>query len=165
MFRGWKRPEKGFFDEMERQFEEMDKLMTQMMQSMGREPLVYGFSLQVGPDGVPHIERFGNVRPMDVSGSGNVREPFTSSILDDKNNELKITAEMPGIRKEEIQVNAAEDEITIKADGERKYYKNLKTPSLIDPESASAKYNNGVLEVTFKLKEPVKQKGRTIKIE
>ncbi len=163
MFKGWKRPDHGFFDEIERQFEEMDKLMTQMVQSMGREPLVYGFSLQVSPDGIPHVERFGNVRPMDVSG--NVREPFISSILDDKNMELKITAEMPGIQKEEIQVNAAEDEITIKADGERKYYKNLKAPSLIDPDSAKAKYNNGVLEVTFKLKEPVKQKGRTIKIE
>ncbi|HEY9246028.1 MAG TPA: Hsp20/alpha crystallin family protein, partial [Candidatus Methanoperedens sp.] len=61
MFRGYRRPDKGFFDEFERQIEEMNQLMTQMMQSMGSEPLVYGFSLQFGPDGIPHIERFGNV--------------------------------------------------------------------------------------------------------
>ncbi len=163
MFRGWKKPQKGFFDEFERQFEEMDELMNRMMQSMSKEPLVYGFSLQVGPDGVPHVERFGNVGPMDVTSG--IREPFTSSIVDEKNEEFKMTAEMPGIRKEEIQVNAAEDEVTISADGERKYFKKLKTPSPVDPDSAKAKYNNGVLEVTFKLKEPMKPKGRTINIE
>lgn len=163
MFRGWRRPEKGFFDEFGKEFEEMNEMITSMMQSIGKEPLIYGFSLQVGPDGVPHIERFGNVRPMDISGS--VREPFTNSIIDDRNNELKITAEMPGIQKEEIQVSAAEDEVTIRADGERKYYKNLTTSCPVDPDSATAKYNNGVLELTFKLKEPLKPKGKTVKVE
>ncbi len=162
MFRGWKTPEKDFFEEFEKQFEEMNELMNRMMQSMSKEPLVYGFSLQVGPDGVPHVERLGNVSPMDVTG---VREQFTSSIVDEKNEELKITAEMPGIQKEEIQVNATEDEVTIRADGERKYFKKLRTASPVDPDSAKAKYNNGVLEVTFKLKEPMKPKGRTITIE
>lgn len=163
MFRGWKTPEKDFFEEFEKQFEEMNELMNRMMQSISKEPLVYGFSLQVGPDGVPHVERFGNVRPMDVTGV--IREPFTSSFVDEKSEELKITAEMPGIQKEEVQVNATEDEITISADGERKYFKKLKTTCPVDPDSAKAKYNNGVLEVTFKLKEPAKPKGRTITIE
>lgn len=163
MFKGWRRPEKGFFDEFERQFEEMNELMNRVIQSTGKEPLVYGFSLQVGPDGIPHIERFGNVTPMDA-GAG-VREPFTSSIVDEENNELRITAEMPGIQKEEIQVNATEDEVTINADGERKYSKKLKTACPVDPDSAKAKYNNGILEVTFKLKEPLKPKGKKITIE
>ncbi len=167
MFKGWRRPEKGFFDEFERQFEEMNELMSRVIQSTGKEPLVYGFSLQVGPDGIPHIERFGNVTPMDVSAGVNagVREPFTSSMIDKENNELRITAEMPGIQKEEIQVSATEDEVTINADSERKYNKKLKTACPVDPDSAKAKYNNGILEVTFKLKEPLKPKGKKITIE
>jgi HSP20 family protein len=163
MYRGWRRPEKGFFDEFERTMEEMNKSIDSMMRSLGEEPLVYGFSLQVGPDGIPHVQRFGNVIP--TVGGEKVREPFTSSMIDEKNNEFNITVEMPGIQKEDIEVNATEDEIVIRTEGERKYYKSIKTPEPVDPDSASAKYNNGVLEVTLKLKEPSKQKGKSVKIE
>ncbi|KCZ72075.1 molecular chaperone (small heat shock protein) [Candidatus Methanoperedens nitroreducens] len=163
MFRDWRRPARGFFDEFEKEIEEMNESVNRMMRSLGDKPLVYGFSLQVGPDGVPHVEHFGNVRP---TGRGeDMREPFTSSMIDEKNNEFRITVEMPGVQKENIEVNATENEVMIKADGERKYYKRVKTPIDVDPDSAKAKYNNGILEVTFKFKEPSKQKGKTVKIE
>lgn len=160
MFRGWRRPEKEFFEEIEREIEAMNEMINRLHR--GDEPLVYGFSLRIGSDGVPHMERFGNLTSRETID--NTREPFTSSIVDEKNNELRITAEMPGIRKENIEVNATGNEVVIRAEaGERKYYKNVKTPS-IDPESARAKYNNGVLEITFKLKEPVRT-GKAVKIE
>lgn len=163
MFRGWKRQDKGFFDEFEKEIEEMNETISRMMRSLGEEPLVYGFSVQVGPDGVPHVEHFGNVRS---TGRGeNVREPYTSSIIDEKSNEFNITVEMPGIKKEDIEVNAIENEVIIKANGERKYYKSVRTPSPVDPDSAKARYNNGLLEVTLKLKEPAKPKGKAVKIE
>lgn len=170
MFRRWGRPEKGFFDEFEKEIEEMNQLIDSMMRSTGNEPLVYGFSMQVGPDGVPHVRRFGNVRPSGGLNVGepeqNAREPYISSIMDEKNNEFNITAEMPGIRKEDIELGTTENEVTIKADGEgRKYYKSVNTPCPVDPDSAKAKYNNGVLEVTLKFKETHKPKGKTIKIE
>ncbi len=174
MFRGWRRPEKGFFEEFEKELEEeleeMNELINRVMHSFG-EPLVYGFSMQVGPDGVSHVERFGNVMPAGNELSAretehSVREPFTSSMIDEKNNELNITAEMPGIKKEYIKLNATETEVIIKADSEgRKYYKSVNTPCPVDPDSARAKYNNGVLEVTLKLKEAPKPKGKTVKIE
>ncbi len=158
------RPEKGFFNEFERQFEEMNKIINNMMQS--DKPQVYGISVQVGPDGVPHIEHFGNVRPTWQRPQQDIREPFTSTMVDEKNNEFNITAEMPGIGKEDIEVDATENEVFIKAEGnERKYYKNVRTPAPVDTEIAKAKYNNGVLEVTFKLKEPHVAKGKKIKIE
>lgn len=127
MFRGWRKPEKGFFDEFEREIEEMNQLIDSMMRSTGSEPLVYGFSMHVGRDGVPHTEHFGNVRPahneLNVrEEEHNVREPFTSSMIDEKNNELNITAEMPGIKKEDIELNAAENEVVIKADSEGRKY-------------------------------------------
>lgn len=167
MFRGWKKPEKGFFEEFEKELEEMNELINRMMRSTG-EPLVHGFSLRVGADGVPHVEHFGNVMPARVEESreNDVREPFTSSIVDEKSNEFNITAEMPGIKKEDIELNATESEVVIKADSEgRKYFKSVNTPCPVEPDSARAKYNNGVLEVTLKLKEFRKPKGKTVKIE
>ncbi|MBM2834655.1 MAG: heat shock protein Hsp20 [Candidatus Brocadiaceae bacterium] len=156
--------EKGFFDEMEREFEQMNELMNRMMTSIGKEPQVYGFSIQAGPEGIPHVERFGNVVP--VGKDSDVREPFTSSIINEKDNEFNVTAEMPGIGKDDIEINATENEVAIKAEsGGRKYYKKLNTPAKIDPDSAKAKYNNGVLEVTLRLKEPPGKKGKKIDIE
>jgi HSP20 family protein len=164
MERDWRKIEKGFFNEFEKEREQMNDLVNRMMQSMGKEPQVYGFSMQVGPDGIPHVERFGNVIP--VGKDRDVREPFTSSLVDEKKNELNITAEMPGINKEDIELNATENEIIIKADSNaRKYYKFIKTPGPIDTDSAAAKYNNGVLEVTFKFKDMKKPDGKPIKIE
>ncbi|MCX9083640.1 MAG: Hsp20/alpha crystallin family protein [Candidatus Methanoperedens sp.] len=164
MFKDWKRADKGFFNGFEKEMEQINDIMTNMMRSVGTEPQVYGFSMQVGPDGVPHIERFGNIVP--VGKDSDVREPFTSSMIDEKNNEFNITAEMPGINKEEIELNATENEVVIKANSAtRKYYKFIPAASPIDPESANAKYNNGVLEVTFKLKDSNQPKGKSIKIE
>ncbi len=160
MFRGWKKPEKGFFEEFEKELEEMNEMMDSMMRNLGREPQVFGFSMMVGPGGVPQVEHFGNAVPADA-----VREPYTSSIIDEKTNELNITADMPGIRKEDIEVSATENEVFIKGEGNgRKYTKSVKTPA-VDPDSSKAKYNNGVLEVTLKLKESPKPPGKTVKIE
>jgi HSP20 family protein len=164
MFKDWRRTDKGFFNEFEKEMEQINDLVNHMMQSIGKEPQVYGFSMQVGPDGIPHIERFGNVVP--VGKDSDIREPFTSSMIDEKNNEFNITAEMPGINKEDIELNATENEIVIKANSAtRKYYRFIPVASPIDPESASAKYNNGILEVTLKLKESKKLQGKNIKIE
>ena len=171
MFEGWRRTDKGIFEEFEKQIEEMNDLMEKMMRETGKEPLVYGFSMHIGPDGIPHVEQFGNVRQGGMEQIGlpkgqDVREPFASSIIDEKNKELCITAEMPGIRKEDIELNAAENRLVIKADSNgRKYFKTIAVPAPIDPDSARAKYNNGVLEVTLKLKGSVKPEGKTIKIE
>ena len=164
MFRGWKRIDKRFFDEFEKDLEEMNGIIDSIMRNPSH---VYGFSMMVGPDGVPHVEQFGNDNHVITGENKNnvIREPYTSSISDEKKNELYITAEMPGISKEDIQVNATENEVIIKAQGGgRKYYKSVQTPA-IDPDSSKAKYNNGVLEVILKLKEVTKADGKKINIE
>lgn len=164
MWKEWRKNENGFFDEFEREFEQMNELMNRMMASLGKEPQVYGFSIQAGPEGLPRVERFGNLLP--VGKDSDVREPFASSLINEKDNELNITAEMPGIEKKDIEVNATESEIVIKAEGNgRKYYKSIAAPSPVEPDSAKAKYNNGVLEVTLRLKELNTPKGKKIDIE
>ncbi len=174
MFEGWRRTDKGIFEEFEKQMEEMNELMEKMMHETGKEPLVYGYSMHIGPDGIPHVEHFGNVRQDGLEQIGgfpgpkdqDVREPFASSIIDEKNKELCITVEMPGVRKEDIELNATENQLVIKADSNgRKYSKTITNPSPVVPDSARAKYNNGVLEITLKLKGSRKPEGKTVKIE
>ena len=171
-----RRHENGLFEEMEQMMEEMNSVMGHMTHSMGKEPQVFGYSMHVGPDGVPHVKHFGNTEPSQGCGTGTcglteaaeepgVREPFTSSVVDENKNELYITAEMPGVEKQEIDVSATGEDVVIKAEhGERKYAKTVRTPAEVDPDTAFAKYNNGVLEVTLKLKE-LKPEGKSVAVE
>ena len=76
-----------------------------------------------------------------------------------------MTAEVPGVAKEDIQLEVAEDTLTIKVDTkDRKYYKEVKLPCEVDEKSAKATYQNGVLDVEFKKLKP-KKKGKKIKVE
>lgn len=168
MFIERRRTDRGVFEEIEKELEEMNIIMNHMINHGRSKPEVYGFTLQVGSDGVPHMERFGNVRTANKSAEiaeVNVREPFVSSIIDEKNNVLNITAEMPGIHKKEIELNATENEVIIKTTGERKYYKAFPAPCPVDPDSAKAKYNNGLLEITLKIMDTIKPDGNSINIE
>lgn len=164
------------FDEFEREFEEMNRMMDRMFASMrGKDwsqvppdhPLYYGVSVNVGPDGVPRVQEFGNVRSegRDVLESG-VREPFVTSFLDEEHDQVRITAEMPGVDKERVKVQIAGDTLTLRAQGDdRTYEKTLRLGVPVKEDSAKARYNNGVLEVTVDLKAPVKPKGREVKVE
>ncbi len=171
MFEEWRKTDKGIFEEFEKQIEEMNELMEKMMHEAGKEPLVYGFSMHIGPDGIPHVEQFGNAKPESLPQIGlpkeqDVREPFASSIIDEKNKKLCITVEMPGVGKEDIELSATESQLAIKAESrDRKYFKTVASPVPVDTGSARAKYNNGVLEVTLKLKDKIKPEGKTVKIE
>lgn len=133
--------------------------------------LYYGYSLTIGPDGKPQVREFGNVRPTRTGqlevGS---REPFVETMIDEKQNQLKVMAEMPGIRKEDISTEVTEKSLTIRAEhGERKYDTTVSLDIEVDPNSAKAIYNNGVLEIALKLKSPPseqqKHKGISVRIE
>jgi HSP20 family protein len=139
-------------------------------------PIVYGYSMTIGPDGKPHVKEFGNVKAgKDIAGQHLgidkpqitfEREPLSDITTTDK--EVKVVLEMPGIKKEDIKINAYEQKVEIKTSGnaQRKYHKIIDLPKQADLETARSTYNNGILEVTFdKKKEEAKPKGKEIKIE
>ena len=73
---------------------------------------------------------------------------------------------MPGVRKENIKINAYEKTVEITTeDPERKYHKMIEVPVDIDIDSAKSSCNNGILEIIFKKKDQEKPKGRQINIE
>jgi HSP20 family protein len=133
-------------------------------------PIVYGYSMTIGPDGKPNIQEFGNVKSF--SGRGSFEQPSLSAerepLIDisSTDKEVKIVAEMPGISEDKIKIDAYDKYVEIKSeDPERKYHKKIEAPEDIDINSARSNYNNGVLEINFKKKEQQKPKGRQINVE
>jgi HSP20 family protein len=156
--------------EMERAFSEQFKeLEKELPKSLVREsktpdgstrkeigPIVYGYSVTIGPDGRPVVREFGNVRKGERTpwkAIQDKREPLVDVV--NSGNEVRVIAEMPGVSKEDIDVTVNEKSLIISVDREeRRYYKELDLPGVVDPKKAKSAYNNGILEVTVPLKSP-----------
>jgi HSP20 family protein len=64
--------------------------------------------------------------------------------------EIRVVADLPGVSKSDISVQCDGEIVTLSAASEtRQYDERVTLPAPVDPESGSATYNNGVLEVTF----------------
>jgi HSP20 family protein len=100
------------------------------------------------------VREFGNVRKGEGSPWKQIqdkREPLVDVVSSDK--EVRVIAEMPGVSKEDIDVTVNDKSLIISVDKEeRRYYKELDLPGVVDPKGAKSTYNNGVLEVTVPLK-------------
>lgn len=63
---------------------------------------------------------------------------------------IRVVADLPGVSRSDISVQSDGEYVTIGAESEtRSYDERVALPARVDPESGSATYNNGVLEVTF----------------
>jgi HSP20 family protein len=184
------------FDNMEREmdsiFGRLEDIQTNAPQELVREyqtsdgakvrevgPLVYGYSMTIGPDGKPKVREFGNVKSpnqLGVTGTiGNAtksssqqisaeREPLVDVNTTDK--EVKVVLEIPGVKKEDIKINAFDEAVEVIANNpQRKYHKTIDLPKEANPETAKSIYQNGILEITFSKKENTKPKGKEIKID
>lgn len=91
------------------------------------------------------------------------REPL-ADVFEDKDH-VKLYVELPGVEKEDIQLNITDSQVEIKA---KNFYKNIDLPTRdIEFDKASADYKNGVLEVTIPRTKQVakEEKKKTIKID
>ena len=93
--------------------------------------------------------------------------PFLEKPLVDiyeTDDEVVVVADLPGLEKDNININAMEDTLEISAEikkaeeikkprffrQERRYtrfYRRLRLPAQVDPEKAKSTYQNGILEV------------------
>ncbi|MFH0816866.1 MAG: archaeal heat shock protein Hsp20 [Methanobacteriota archaeon] len=152
-------------DGFEDQFEEMREYMSRLVEQMasgeaGTEesgPFVYGFSMRMGPDGKPVMQKFGDTRELAqtrherserLEENPGEREPLTDVIEDSKT--ISITVEIPGVEKKDIDLSVVGQILKIKVDSaERRYFKEVQLPTHVDPNSTKATYNNGVLDITL----------------
>ena len=185
------------FEEMRREMERMAEQTIQDIEQLPKDlvreyqtpeggrvreigPIVYGYSVTVGPDGKPVVREFGNVRPATPgafgAGSGPSarvgtpqlaaeREPLADIVTADK--EIKVVVEMPGISKQDININAYDNSVEVyTADtAARKYRTVIELPPEADIDTARSMYNNGILEIIFNKKASTKPKGKQIKVE
>jgi len=114
-------------------------------------PFIYGFRITIGDDGVPKIEKYGNIRINERPHISEEIEPLVDVI--EKGDEIRIVAEVPGANKEQIKVKLIGNKIVIQAQGEdRKYYKEIELPADVDDKNIKAVFNNGILQITLKRK-------------
>ena len=117
-------------------------------------PIMYGFNINIGPDGKPIIDSFGNIKAKPYSGEPEVkkvREPLTE--VNEEGDQIIVICEMPGVTKDDIELKASRDSLTISTKSKvkgRSYYKEVKLPSAINSDYARARYTNGILEVKLK---------------
>ena len=129
------------------------------------EPFYYGYTMTIGPDGKPVVKEYGNVKPSLLPTSDS-RELFVDTLVDEKERNLKLVAEMPGVEKKDVKVVVNDKTVNIDAEhGEKKYHAKVPVPHKVDKDSAKASYKNGVLELKFNLMEAEKPKGKTLEVE
>ena len=184
-----RRRSNSWFPDVDSMMKEMEKLMQEAVKNMDQNvpknlirerklddgsvvremgPIVYGYSFKIGEDGKPIVRKFGNLNtyPSSLTGRFSVsdqREPVVDIIKDvDK---LKIIAELPGVTKNDLRITANETSLTIESlSGERRYSKKIELPNEIEPSSGKSSYKNGILEVSFKVKDS-KDHGVSINVE
>jgi HSP20 family protein len=115
----------------------------------GTSPFVFGFSMNVGPDGKPIIQRFGNPPGDEGIAPSSILEPLVDVVEED--DEIIVVAEVPGVERDEIKVRIKGTTLTIHAENpERPYHKVIELPGEVKKEEAKSAIRNGVLEVRLK---------------
>ena len=165
------------FKHMSSSFGNLDDVFEMLNNTSGVSgQIIYGYTMTVGPDGKPVIQEYGNVKPdslptADSCGCDNhsqtpvveKREPLIDTLVDDKEQTLKIVAEMPGVEKADVGVVVDEDIVHIDAErGEKKYHVNVPIQHKVESDSPKATYKNGILELTFNL--DTKPKGKSVDV-
>ncbi|MCS7099947.1 MAG: archaeal heat shock protein Hsp20 [Sulfolobales archaeon] len=157
---------KRFDDEMRRFVKEMEGIPEfglERYRSMIGKPYVWGFEITIGPDGVPRVKEFGNVRRVGRAPKISEEvEPIVDVI--DEEDKVRVVAELPGVEKDKISLKTSGLKLIIKASNHKKYHKEVDLPAEVDISTAKATYRNGVLEVELKKKRP-RGEEREIKIE
>ena len=175
----WKDPwgfRDRFFEQIDKEFSDAEDMLNRMFKTVTEtgtagshtQPYFYGYQITVGPEGKPHIREFGNVRPSQrgLIEESAIRQPLVDTSINEKENTLVITAEMPGITKEDVKVTMEEGLVTIHAEkGSKKYHTELPVDNELDADSTKASYINGVLELKIQFKKPIKSKSKEIKVE
>ena len=118
------------------------------------KPFVWGIKMNLGPNGRPVFEQFGNTAE---GGFGDRKaSPERSPLVDvlEEADVIRVIAELPGVSKADIDLGATETSVKIEAkSSDRLYAKEVLLPARIKPETGKARLKNGLLEITFIRKE------------
>lgn len=109
-----------------------------------------------------------------------IKETKTLSVdLEDRGKDYRLTVDLPGFKKEDIEVEVQDDSVMIRAqkamaEEEKKknyirqervsqaFYRRMPLPEMIKSEQAKANLTNGILEITLPKKVPKETKKLTV---
>jgi HSP20 family protein len=115
------------FDDL---FREIERMMNEMM----------------GDDFDMRVERNGSNGGGGQTGFGSE----THVDIHESEEVVRVIADLPGVEKDGIDLKCDGEMLTISASSDhREYDERVRLPTQVDEHSASATYNNGVLEVQF----------------
>jgi HSP20 family protein len=108
------------------------------------------------------------------------RELWTPQIeVFERDGKLIVSTDLPGLKKDDVRVEVKDNVLTI--EGERRdehrdeqgrwsertygrFYRSIALPEGVNADSASATFNNGVLEITLDAPQRNQQRGRQIEV-
>ena len=150
-----------YFDEFERSLEEAVKASVNTGQRAFSRPVVSGMAMGLGPEGKPRIQFFGD----NLIGPDGFRAPIYEQVVDEKEGTLRLVVELPGIEKEDVQISALTNKMSLSAErGDRKYRIDVDLQREIEPESGAASLKNGLLEIIFKIKDKTNKGYRRVTV-
>ncbi|QHS16747.1 Hsp20/alpha crystallin family protein [Halopenitus persicus] len=101
-------------------FEEIERMMNQMANANGDHADDAGFGTET------HVDTY---------------------VEDDT---VRLVADLPGVSKDDLSLQCDGETLTVSAASDRREYdERIDLPVRVDERSASATFNNGILEVTF----------------
>jgi len=122
-------------------------------------------------------------RPSAKSGEGGVAGKWMPAVeVLQRGDRLVICADLPGIRREDVNVEIQRDRVVI--EGERKeepqppdapgfrrsersygpFHRTVPLPEGVDPDSAQASMRDGVLEISLRMPTPAERRGKRLDI-
>ena len=152
-------------DELEDYFEglegEIQEAVRKSLDSgVSGKPFIAGFSFSLGPEGKPSVQLFGN----NQVGNG-ARSPINEQVVDDKNGTLRLLLEMPGVERDDITVESTEETAVVTAENSgRKYRAEISLKAPVKSDSGKAEYKNGILEISFSLKDKANKGFRKVNV-
>jgi HSP20 family protein len=117
-------------------------------------------------------------RPQLIQKGGETANLLPSMDVYEKNGEIVIKTDLPGVEKEQIDLTITKDSLTIKAEVKKDeeikrenyyvqersvgtYVRTVQLPQDVDAAKARASFKNGVLEIVF----PKKEEARATEIK
>ena len=139
-----------YIDDFEKSVQEAVRATIDSGTAALSRPVVSGVAMGLTPEGKPSIQFFGDK----ILGPKGHRTPIYEQAVDDKEGKVKLTVELPGVEKESINVSATESKVLIRAEeGERNYEASVPLEREIDVESATATFHNGILTLSFSVRD------------
>jgi HSP20 family protein len=100
-----------YFDDFEKSIEDAIKSSVNTGQKAFSRPVVTGMAMGFSPEGKPRVQFFGD----NLIGPDGFRAPIYEQTVNDKDGTLRLVVELPGVEKEDVQISALEDRISLDA--------------------------------------------------